>query len=75
MPVAEYIKSGKEKLDNKKYREAIFDFNNALTFDPNNTESLILRGISKAGLGNKQESIDDFNKALKIDPQKHSCVN
>ena len=50
------------------WQEAIDDFNIALKINPNYAEVYMMRGISKAALGNKQGAVDDYNLALKIKP-------
>lgn len=53
------------------FQGALEDLNGALQINPNNTKSLIARGIIYSALGAIEEAIKDYNKVLKINPNNY----
>ncbi|MFZ1514288.1 MAG: tetratricopeptide repeat protein, partial [Saprospiraceae bacterium] len=56
--------------EEKKYREAILDFNSALKINPNNYMALGGKAITKKVLGDYKGSIIIWNRLIKIFPEK-----
>ena len=52
----------------ERHPEALEAYNQALTFNPTDPESLINRGITLDTLGHLEESLLDFDAALAVDP-------
>jgi tetratricopeptide (TPR) repeat protein len=66
--VSIYIKRGFERLEEKKYQEAIADFNQVLKLEPDNTFAYFGRGLSNFSLENYHTAKKDFDQALEISP-------
>lgn len=49
---------------------AIYDFDQAISIDPNHASALANRGLSKHRLGDMEGAISDLNRAITIDPEK-----
>lgn len=65
---SEAVKRGEALHTDKKYDQAIAEFDAAIKLDPSNTEAYRLRGRSKREKGDLQGALRDFNKALEIEP-------
>ncbi len=52
----------------KKYREAIFDYTNAIKIDPDYFQAYYHRGIAKWGLNDFYGAIEDHKKVIKLNP-------
>lgn len=60
----EYYKSGKSKLDESKYFEAIDYFTQAIETDPDFEQAWCLRGEAHHALGEYEKAISDFNHVI-----------
>ena len=70
-----YIESGKTKLEECKFQEALNDFNKAIELDPNNAEAYLKRTSAKSILMlDDTDILKDFNKALKLDPNNAKAL-
>ena len=65
--VNDYLKSGKEQIQKKKYIEAISDFSEAIRLDAELGEAYFGRSIAYTHTQNFQKALADINTALKID--------
>jgi tetratricopeptide (TPR) repeat protein len=65
---APHIKEGDRAFTSKKYRDALFAYQDALQIDPRSVEALAKAGDSYAKLGYGDEAIDHWNRALALDP-------
>ena len=51
-----------------KYNEAIPDYDNAISFNPNNEEAYYYRALTKYNIEAYRESLPDFDKAIELNP-------
>ncbi len=63
-----YYKEGLEKYNNKDFRGAIEDYNQAIKINPNNVDAYYNQGLAHYALGDNQAAIEDYNQAIKINP-------
>lgn len=63
-----YLESGINKINDKKFPEAISDLNKAISLDPSSKNAYYGRGYSKNQLKDFQNAILDFDKAINLDP-------
>jgi tetratricopeptide (TPR) repeat protein len=63
------IKNGENFITNQKYKEAANAYTEALSYDANNTEALIMRGTCFENLNDLKAAANDYNKAKGIDPE------
>jgi tetratricopeptide (TPR) repeat protein len=68
-PAQEYQK-GLAALQAGKFRDADTAFENALSVDPRNADTLFMLGMAKSGRGDLKGAAHAFEKSLKFDPQK-----
>lgn len=68
-PVIEYQK-GQDALQLGKFRDAETHFDNALSVDPKNADTLFMYGMAKAGRGDLKGAAHAYEKSLKIDPNQ-----
>jgi tetratricopeptide (TPR) repeat protein len=68
-PVIEYQK-GQDALQLGKFRDAEDHFDNALSVDPKNADTLFMYGMAKAGRGDLKGAAHAYEKSLKIDPNQ-----
>lgn len=61
------LKKVKHYSDNFNNRKAICNLDKLLSFDRDNLDALLLKGLSHAFLFEKDESLDCFNRALESD--------
>lgn len=64
-----FFKSGLSKIDQKKFKDAIPDFDKCIELIPSYAEAYINRGIAKYKTDDFQGSIEDYNKSEEIDPE------
>jgi len=72
--VTQAINSGEALHSQRKYREAILEFDRAIKLDARNVEAYRLRGRSKRENADLQGSLSDFNKALEIEPNSNRTI-
>jgi tetratricopeptide (TPR) repeat protein len=65
--------AAKSALGNKK--EAIADYDRAISINPKFAEAYINRGSARDDLGNKKEAIADYNRAISINPKLADAYN
>lgn len=65
----DYLKLGVEKFEVGDYRNAIRDFDNALSVNPNDTLAYKYRGLSHLILRSYRTSVRDFSKWIALAPQ------
>lgn len=71
----DYIESGKTKLEEGKFQEALKDFNKAIELDPNNAEAYLKRTSVKSGLMfDDTDILKDCNKALELEPNNPKAL-
>ena len=63
-----FFESGKDNFTNKKYSDALSDFNNYIKSNPGSWEAFHNRGLSKEYLGDYLGAIDDYSKAIELNP-------
>jgi len=74
-----YIKRGEMYLDQKKYNEAIYDFNQAITSDKSNWRAYFLRGCANMELGTSKysrsykKSVSDFTQSILLNPNSENA--
>jgi len=64
-PPSPLVASGWEKLNEQRYREAMADFDQAISEDQNDPTPFYGRGLAKAGFGDHADAILDFNEAYR----------
>jgi tetratricopeptide (TPR) repeat protein len=65
-PAVEYQK-GVDALQAGKFRDAERSFDNALSADPNNAQTLYMMGLAKAGKGDLKGAARSYERSLKFD--------
>jgi tetratricopeptide (TPR) repeat protein len=65
----QYFESGKFKFENKAYRDAIVDFDNAIEINPNIEEAHIYRGCALDALNEPFDAMAAYKKAIEINPK------
>jgi tetratricopeptide (TPR) repeat protein len=65
--VNDYLKSGNEQIQRKKYLEAISDFSEAIRLDANSVQAYFGRSVAYTHTQNFQKALADINNALKIE--------
>ena len=53
----------------KRHQEAIADYTQAITINPQYADAYYNRGVAKSALGDKAGAIADYNQAITINPQ------
>jgi tetratricopeptide (TPR) repeat protein len=61
-----YTNRAYEHSSHKEYEDAILDYNQALTIDPNNAEAVYARGNCFFGLGDMASALTDINRAISL---------
>lgn len=72
--IAEAIKRGEALHSEKKYDEAVREFDRAINLEPANVEAYRLRGRSKREKGDLQGALNDFNRALELEPDNNRTL-
>jgi len=68
-----FYKRGLIRLNLRKYKQAIDDFNDAISFFPKYEDAFLLRGLTKLMLRNFNGSISDFTKLIEFNPSNHDA--
>ncbi|WP_414529438.1 tetratricopeptide repeat protein [Nodularia chucula] len=63
-----YLKRGFDRLKEKKYQEAIADFNQVIKLEPDNIYAYLGKGLGNFSLENYQAAKENFDQALEISP-------
>ncbi|MFN3315293.1 MAG: caspase family protein [Raineya sp.] len=64
--INDYLRSGNEQIERKKYLEAISDFSEAIRLNPETAEAYFGRAVAYTHTQNYQKALTDINKALII---------
>jgi tetratricopeptide (TPR) repeat protein len=67
------VNSGNMKASQKKFADAITDYNAAIELEPKYGMAYLYRGAAKAQLSNYKGAITDFDKSIEINP-KHGLA-
>ena len=68
-PAVEY-QQGEAALQAGKFRDAERHFDNALSADPDNAQTLYMMGLAKAGHGDMKGAAHAYERSLKVDGQQ-----
>ena len=60
---------GKKQLEDGRYNDALYSFEQAILLTQNDPDLWNLKGIALRSLGRYNEAIVCFNKSLEIDPR------
>ncbi len=60
---------GKKQLEDGRYNDALYSFEQAILLTQNDPDLWNLKGIALRSLGRYDEAIVCFNKSLEIDPR------
>ena len=63
-----YVHRGMAYFAESRYSEALEDFSDALSINPQNSRTLYLRGLTYRMLKNTSAALEDFRKAISLDP-------
>ena len=66
---SQWIQSGEKNIRDRKFKDAIADFTQAIEFDPGNEFAFRRRGEAFLAIGNLDKAIDDFGRATALDPK------
>ncbi len=64
----DWLKTGYEAFDDKKWDEALNAFNKAIKINPQNMEAYFYRGNVYDELGDYKTAIVNYNRAIKLNP-------
>jgi len=64
-----FYEKGVAHFENKNYKDAILEFNQAIEEDTNFSEAYYKRGVANIYLEGYESAINDFNKAVELDPE------
>ena len=64
----DFFKDGCKKYDEKDFKGAIVDYDEAIRLDPNYAGIYYNRGLAKSDLGDKYGEIADYNEAIRLNP-------
>jgi tetratricopeptide (TPR) repeat protein len=65
------IASGDNFYKEKKYANAIKEYDNVIKIDPNNAEAFRKRAMANRENGNDKDALRDFNKSIKLVPNNY----
>ena len=60
---------GKKQLEDGRYNDALYSFEQAILLTQNDPDLWNLKGIALRSIGRYDEAIECFNKSLEIDPR------
>jgi tetratricopeptide (TPR) repeat protein len=64
----DHLARGKDLYREKKYDEAIAEYDEAIRLDPKNAEAYLQRGIAYSGKGDEDRAFAEYNLAIQINP-------
>ena len=67
--ITSIITGGEDLYEQKRYEEAIAQFNEAIRLDPQLTNAYYKRGNAYDDLGQYERAIQDYDEAIRLDPQ------
>ena len=68
LTATEWFTSGLRAASDKRWDDALNDFNKAIALNPENEEIHFHRGNVYDALGNNKKAVSNFNKAIKLNP-------
>ena len=69
MTAADFYRRGNTKFSQQDYQEALADYTQALTLDPQHAPAYNNRGLARAAQGDQTGAIEDYTEALTLNPQ------
>lgn len=72
------FQQGKQKYEQRKYKEAIASFDGAIRLKPDFIQALVYRGLAYKKIGKLEEAINDYTQALALsakDQQMQSLIH
>ena len=69
MTIEEHLKKGDSFVQQKDYRSAIKEYDQAIKLDPQNADAYFNRGVANFKLEQYKWAIADFDHVIKIDPK------
>ncbi|TBR61218.1 hypothetical protein B4U84_10495 [Westiellopsis prolifica IICB1] len=70
----DFYNMGREKSNNKQYKEAVADFTAAININPKYADAYYKRGNAYSDLGDKKAAIADYTEAIRINPISPNCA-
>jgi Tfp pilus assembly protein PilF len=67
-------RSGKARLQDKDYSQAVAEFSKAIEFDPKSAAAYHGRGIAHLQLGELERAVADLNESLRLNPTDSQVV-
>ena len=67
-PATDFLNDGLKKYNEKDFKGAIADYDEAIRLKPYLAEGYMGRGLAKDGLGDKQGVLTDFNAVIRLSP-------
>ncbi len=68
-----HLYQGQKNLSNKEYQQSISWMNKIIYYQPENTDALLIRGISKYYLSDYYGAKSDFTKVLEFEPYHYDA--
>lgn len=65
-PAEQFYRQGMQKVKSRQFKDAIHDFSQAITLEPNLAPAYYNRGVSHYLLGNIYEAWTDYRKAIEL---------
>lgn len=66
--LSDYVNKGNELAGQKKYEEAIQEYEKALALSPKNVDVHLLLGLSYANFGNLEKALEHIKTSVKLNP-------
>ena len=68
------FKKGETEFYNKKYQEAVTDFDKVLETDPNNRAAHYYKAMCKSYLGDNKTAVEEFSFVIDADPKNSDAL-
>ncbi len=72
-PADRLVMLGKKQLEDGRYNDALYSFEQAILLNQKDPDLWNLKGIALRSLGRYDEAIECFNKSLEIDPRDRNA--